>query len=104
MVKKKKTVVSDGMIVAAVALTGFVGGMIVNAYSIASQLATKPYVEEQNKIVLDKANDHSDHNHEDMMLKFTELKGSQTTLSQKMDILLQSIQEIRVDMRAVGRK
>lgn len=108
--KKEKTNYWTLIAVVCVPILSFVGGMALNAFTIAEKIATKPYVDdrlvEQKKYIdeksaqtLKEAFEHSDKNRADMLLRIEELGGQLKTdnaiLGTKVDSLTKSVQEMR---------
>jgi hypothetical protein len=94
----------------AIALATFLGGMALNAFTIAEKIATKPYVEDRlldakkytddkGAQILKDAFEHSDKNRADMLYKMEtisgELKTNNAILSTKLDSLTKAVQDIR---------
>lgn len=108
------------VVVIGLPILTFFGGAMFNAWGIATQLATKPYVDERiieaktytdakTKEVLDRAVAHSDANHQDMIIKFGESRAenreSMAKVSTNLENLIRVVQEIRDDaFEYVGAK
>lgn len=84
----------------------FFGGMAINAYTIASNVATKPYVDEglssvrkyadeRSNLALEKAMAHSDSNRQQMTNQVLSLQGDVKAQSSQLTIIVDSIKEIR---------
>jgi hypothetical protein len=96
----------------------FLGGAVINAWTVVDKIATKPYVEakidEQRKYtddkalaVLEKAIEHSDMNRQQMMLQVekmsTDSKVSQSSLQTKVDLIYHMVQNMS-DEVVFGRR
>ena len=105
---KAPTLVSVITIISLVVvpIVTFVVGTIVNGYSFASNVATRPWVEsgleanrkytdDKSAQALKDAIDHSDRSHDDMVMRLNEQASEMKSQGVKIDYIYDSIKELK---------
>lgn len=108
MRRQAKQKLSGGILVATVVLpvVTFFGGMFLNAFSIAQNIATKPYVDdkalegkrytdEKSAQTLKDAFEHSDANRQNMMIEIGKFGAVQQAQGVKIDMVLENIRSMQ---------
>lgn len=91
----------DNILMIGLPALGFVGGMAVNAFTIAEKLATKPYVDDKivearhytdDKVAnaLKDAISHTDFNKEQLLLELERYNSTVKSIEVKIDLLQNS--------------
>lgn len=86
------------------ALAAFLGGMLFNAFTIAQNIATKPYVDEglanqkkytdeKSALILKEAIEHSNRNHDDMIIRMKDMVIEVRAQTVKQDLLIELVKK-----------
>lgn len=104
MRSKKKPALADWLANNGLTLVAFLGGMAFNAFTLASNLATKPYVDDgltiQRKYtdekaaqILKGATDYADMKQATLMLELSKLGAEQKAQGVKLDMVLETVRD-----------